>query len=362
MRRAVEIVLTNEEQIALTKLAKGRRTPVRLAERSRIVLLAAQGLENREIAEQVGVARGTVGTWRNRFAKSRLTGIEKDLPRSGRKPIKLAAQAARIVETTLHQKPAAATHWSIRTLARHLSVSKSLVERTWNIHRLQPHLVKSFKVSNDKNFVEKVVDIVGLYLNPPEKAMVLSVDEKSQIQALDRTQPSLPMYPGRKGTLTHDYKRNGTTTLFAALDIESGVVIGQCMKRHRHQEWIKFLKHIDASTNPKVDLHIICDNYATHKHPAVMAWLKRNPRFHLHFTPTSASWLNLVERWFRDLTDKRIRRGIFTSVRELIAAIDEYMEAHNDQTESGYRWTATADDIIAKYRRAKAALDKIKTE
>jgi len=270
-------------------------------------------------------------------------------------------EAPRIVEATLHERPPNATHWSTRTLASHLGVDKMLVARVWKTHGLKPHLVKTFKVSNDPRFVEKTVDIVGLYVDPPERALVLSVDEKSQIQALDRTQPSLPMYPGRLGTMTHDYKRNGTTTLFAALDVASGVVIGQCMARHRHQEWIKFLKLIDESTDPDLDLHLICDNYATHKHPAVVRWLKRHPRFHVHFTPTSASWLNLVERWFRELTDKRIRRGVFKSVRDLIATIDDYVDRHNGQTEQGYRWTASADDIIAKYHRAKAALDKIKT-
>jgi transposase len=326
-----------------------------------MVLLAAEGMENVEIARRLGVSRVTVATWRGRFNQGRLAGIAKELPRAGRAATVMQREAPRIVAATLAEKPPAATHWTIRTLAAHLDVSKSLVERTWKIHSLKPHLVETFKVSNDPQFVEKTVDIVGLYVDPPERALVLSVDEKSQIQALDRTQPSLPMYPGRKGTMTHDYKRHGTTTLFAALDVASGVVIGQCMARHRHQEWIKFLKLIDESTDPELDLHLICDNYATHKHPAVRRWLARHPRFHVHFTPTSSSWLNLIERWFRDLTDKRIRRGVFKSVRDLVAAIDDYVDHHNDQTEQGYRWTARAEDIIAKYRRAKAALDKIKT-
>ena len=362
MRRAVAIELSGGERQALEKWARGRRSAVRLAERAQIVLLAAEGIENRAIAERVGVARGTVATWRQRFAAERLAGIEKDRPRAGRKPTKMAAAAARIVEATLHERPRGATHWSIRTLATHLDVTRSLVARVWKLHALKPHLVKTFKVSNDKQFVEKVVDIVGLYVNPPEKALVLCVDEKTQIQALDRTQKSLPMYPGRKGTMTHDYKRNGTTTLFAALDVDSGVVFGQCMTRHRHQEWIAFLRHLDAATDPTLDLHLICDNYATHKHPAVKRWLARHPRFRVHFTPTSSSWLNLVERWFRDLTDKRIRRGAFASVRQLVAAIDEYVEAHNDRTDRGYRWTATAEKIVEQYRKAKASLDKIKTD
>jgi len=361
MRRAAAIVLTEEERAALTAIARGRRSEVRHATRAKMVLLAADGLENVAIAARLKVSRVTVATWRGRFAGERLAGIAKDRPRAGRRPTTQQREAPRIIEATLHEKPSAATHWSIRTLAAHLGVSKSAVERTWKVHGLKPHLTKTFKVSNDPRFVEKTVDIVGLYVDPPERSLVLSVDEKSQIQALDRTQPSLPMYPGRKGTMTHDYKRNGTTTLFAALDVASGVVIGQCLSRHRHQEWIKFLKLIDESTDPDLDLHLICDNYATHKHPAVVRWLKRHPRFHVHFTPTSSSWLNLVERWFRDLTDKRIRRGVFRSVRELVVAIDDYVDHHNDQTEGGYRWTKSADDIIAKYHRAKAALDKIKT-
>lgn len=361
MRRATAVSVTVEERAALEAIARGRRSEVRHATRAKMVLLAADGLENVEIAKRLGVSRVTVATWRGRFNQGRLAGIAKDLPRGGRRPTVMQRESSRIVEATLHETPSNATHWSTRTLADHLGVDKMLVARAWKMHGLKPHRVKTFKVSNDPRFVEKTVDIVGLYVDPPERALVLSVDEKSQIQALDRTQPSLPMYPGRKGTMTHDYKRNGTTTLFAALDVASGVVIGQCMARHRHQEWIKFLKLIDESTDPELDLHLICDNYATHKHPAVRRWLKRHPRFHVHFTPTSSSWLNLVERWFRDLTDKRIRRGVFKSVRDLVDAIDDYVGRHNDQTEQGYRWTARAEDIIAKYHRAKAALDKIKT-
>jgi transposase len=362
MRVAKAVVLTDEERVVLERRARGRSTPVRLVQRARIVLAAAQGKRNDEIAAELACTRRTVGVWRNRFLAKRLAGIEKDAPRPGRTPTITPQLAQAIIDKTTREKPAAATHWSTRTLARAMGINQTAVSRVWRTHQLKPHLTKTFKVSNDKRFVEKTIDIVGLYLNPPERAIVLSVDEKSQIQALDRTQPSLPMYPGRKGTLTHDYKRNGTTTLFAALDIESGVVISQCMARHRHQEWIKFLKHIDASTNPALDIHLICDNYATHKHAKVQSWLKRHPRFHVHFTPTSSSWLNLVERWFRELTDKRIRRGVFKSVRELIAAIDEYIEHHNDHTEHGYRWKAKAEDIIAKYHRAKAALDKVPSE
>ncbi len=361
MRRAAAITLSEEERARLSAIARGRRSEVRHAVRAQMILLAADGFSNIEIAARLKVSRLTVATWRGRFAEGRLAGIAKERSRTGRRPAALEAWMPRILQATLHEKPCAATHWSTRTLAKHLGVSKSMVGRVWKLHALKPHLVKTFKVSNDPRFIEKTTDVVGLYVDPPERALILSVDEKSQIQALDRTQPSLPIYPGRKGTLTHDYKRNGTATLFAALDVASGVVIGKCMARHRHQEWIKFLKLINESTDPSLDLHLICDNYATHKHPAVRRWLARHPRFHVHFTPTSSSWLNLVERWFRELTDKRIRRGVFKSVRELVAAIDEYVEIHNDKTEGGYRWKASAEEIIAKYHRAKAALDKIKS-
>ena len=262
---------------------------------------------------------------------------------------------------TTQQKPANATHWSTRTLAEALGTNHSLVNRVWRAHGLKPHLCHTFKVSNDPHFAEKLLDVVGLYLDPPEHALVLCVDEKSQIQALDRTQKSLPIYPGRCATMTHDYKRNGTTTLFAALDMLEGRLIGQCMPRHRHQEFIKFLKQIDAETPPELDLHLIVDNYATHKHPKVEAWLKRHKRFHLHFIPTSSSWLNLVERWFREITDKRIRRGVFQSVEQLIEAIRAYIDEHNENPRP-FVWTAKAEDILEKVRRARAVLDKIASE
>jgi transposase len=362
MRVAKTVTLRDDERAMLVKWARGRRTPARLVLRARVVLAAAEGKRNDVIAEELGCTRRTAGTWRNRFLKDRVAGIEKDAPRPGRMKTITPEVVAEIIRKTTQEKPRAATHWSTRTLAAEMGITASAVQRTWQANHLKPHRTKTFKVSTDKQFVEKTIDLVGLYLNPPEKAMVLSVDEKSQIQALDRTQKSLPMYPGRLGTMTHDYKRHGTTTLFAALDIESGVVIGQCMRRHRHQEWIKFLKQIDASTDPTLELHLICDNYATHKHASVKRWLAKHPRFHVHFTPTSSSWLNLVERWFRNLTDQRIRRGVFRSVRELVTAIDDYIEHHNNRTEHGPRWTAQADTIIEKYRRAKAALDKIPSE
>jgi transposase len=260
------------------------------------------------------------------------------------------------VEVTLHTTPENATHWSIRTLAEHLGCSKAMVERVWRDHELAPHRVRTFKLSRDKQFIEKLIDVVGLYLRPPEHALVLSVDEKSQIQALDRTQPSLPLKKGRCGTLTHDYERHGTTTLFAALELATGKLIGQCLPRHRHQEWLKFLKLIDARTPPEPALHLIVDNYATHKHPKVQAWLARHPRFHLHFTPTCSSWLNLVERWFREITTKRIRRGSFRSVAALERAIYSYIAAYNE-TPRPLVWTADLKDILPKIMRAHAALD-----
>jgi transposase len=328
--------------------------------RAKILLLAAQGERNETIAESLGMDRKQVSRWRRRFVEKRLAGIERDLPRGGRKPGKREQVTPLIIETTTRTKPANATHWSVRTLGEKLGIDKSMVHRVWQASGLKPHLSKTFKVSNDKKFIEKVVDVVGLYLNPPEHALVLCADEKTSVQALDRTQPGLPLVKGRLGTMTHDYKRNGTTTLFAALEMAEGSVIATCMDRHRHQEWIKFLNRIDLKTPAELDLHLIVDNYATHKHPRVKAWLKRHRRFHCHFVPTSSSWLNLVERWFRDLTDKRIRRGVFNSVAELIAAINAYVEHHNNHPKP-FVWTAKAEDIIAKYRRAKAVLDKVLT-
>jgi transposase len=328
--------------------------------RAKILLLAAQGERNETIAESLGMDRKQVSRWRRRFVEKRLAGIERDLPRGGRKPGKREQVTPLIIETTTRTKPANATHWSVRTLGEKLGIDKSMVHRVWQASGLKPHLSKTFKVSNDKKFIEKVVDVVGLYLNPPEHALVLCADEKTSVQALDRTQPGLPLVKGRLGTMTHDYKRNGTTTLFAALEMAEGSVIATCMDRHRHQEWIKFLNRIDRQTPAELDLHLIVDNYATHKHPRVKAWLKRHRRFHCHFVPTSSSWLNLVERWFRDLTDKRIRRGVFNSVAELIAAINAYVEHHNNHPKQ-FVWTAKAEDIIAKYRRAKAVLDKVLT-
>ncbi len=357
MKRAPEIRLTDEERAALTRWSRGRRTPARQVVRAKIVLLAAEGRMNKDIAAELGIRPNTVVRWRSRFADRGLSGIEKDAPRGGRKPTKREQVARVIIEKTTQETPANATHWSTRTLATALGIDKSMVQRVWKANGLKPHLVRTFKVSNDPHFAEKLVDVVGLYLDPPEHALVLSVDEKSQIQALDRTQPSLPLKKGRCGTMTHDYKRNGTTTLFAAIELAEGRVIGRCMPRHRHQEWIAFLKIIDRETPPELDLHLIVDNYATHKHPQVRSWLKRHRRFHMHFIPTSSSWLNLIERWFREITDKRIRRGTFHNTKQLQQAIMAYIDEHNADPET-FTWTAKAETILEKVRRARAMLDK----
>jgi len=361
MRRACEITLHDADRTILERWSRGRSTPARLVTRARIVLAAAAGKANKDIAAQLKITRGAVARWRDRFAKTGVGVLEKDAPRGGRPPKARDELVRRIIEMTTQQKPTNATHWSTRTLAEALGTNRSLVNRVWRANGLKPHLCLTFKVSNDPRFVEKLIDVVGLYLDPPAHALVLCVDEKSQIQALDRTQPSLPIYPGKCATMTHDYKRNGTTTLFAALDMLEGRLIAQCMPRHRHQKFIKFLKQIDAETPPELDLHLIVDNYATHKHPNVKAWLKRHSRFHLHFIPTSSSWLNLVERWFREITHKRIRRGVFRSVEQLIEAIRAYIDEHNDDPKP-FVWTAKSEDILEKVRRARAVLDKIASE
>jgi transposase len=359
MNKAKAIELTEMDKQRLQRLESGRTTSVRVAERAGIVLRAASGMLNRDIAAELGVAGGTVGCWRKRFRAGGVDALLKDLPRGGRKPNVSLTQ--RVIEATTQTTPPGCTHWGSRGLAKHLETSPSMVQRVWRSAGLKPHLIRTFKVSNDPKFAEKLVDVVGLYLNPPERALVFSVDEKSQIQALDRTQKTLPMYKGRGGTLTHDYIRNGTTTLFAAMNVLNGNVIGCCMPHHRHLEWIKFLKQIDRETAPEMDLHLIVDNYATHKHPRVLNWLKRHPRIHQHFIPTSSSWLNLIERWFREITEKRIRRGVFRSVDALIAAINDYLSHHNADPKP-FVWTAKADVILAKVERARRALQKIKTE
>ncbi len=312
---AAALELSQVERWALEELAKSQSKPHRVVQQSKALLLAAEGVANTEIASRVGVSRSSVIEWRNHFPQEGLAGVGKVRSGRGRKPSIPPEKVEAIVHATLHTKPEGATHWSTRTMARSQGVSQATVLRIWQGRDLKPHLVETFKLSNDKRFEEKLVDVVGLYLNPPEKAVVLCMDEKSQIQALDRTQASLPMKKGRAGTMTHDYKRNGTTTLFAALDVLTGLVIGECLPRHRHGEFLKFLRIIDREVPKGLQIHLILDNYATHKHENVQKWLAKHPRFHLHFTPTSSSWLNLVERWFRALTDKRIRRGTFPSSR-----------------------------------------------
>lgn len=360
MRVAPAITLTDQDRKTIEAWAKGRTTPARLVQRAKIVLLAADENENIDIANEVGTDRQTVGRWRSRFAREGISGILKDRPRGGRKASKRDGLNAEIIRVTTQEKPQNATHWTTRTLAEKLGIDHTMVYRVWRAAGLKPHLVRTFKVSNDPLFIEKLRDVVGLYLNPPARALVLSADEKSQVQALDRTQPGLPMKKGRAGTMTHDYKRNGTTTLFAAMELVEGRIISKCMNRHRHQEWIKFLQLIDTQTTADLDLHIIADNYAAHKHPKVLAWLKRHPRFHIHFIPTSSSWLNIIERFFREITDKRIRRGSFNSVGVLVSAITEFIEAHNADPRP-FTWTAGVEEILEKVRRAHAVLNKVPT-
>jgi transposase len=346
MRCAVGIELSERERSVLETTACSRRAEVCNCLRARIVLLAADGESNREIAKKLSIKEHTVATWRRRFSEQRLAGLHERAGR-GRRKLYGAQRVEQLIEATLHSKPKAQTHWSTRTMAKASGISHATVSRIWRSHEIKPHLVRTFKLSDDKHFTEKLRDVVGLYLDPPEHAWVLCIDEKSQIQALDRTQPGLPLKKGRCGTLTHDYKRHGTTTLFAALNVLDGKVIGTCMKRHRHEEYLKFLRQIDRETPKHLALHLIADNYATHKHEKVKQWLAKRPRFHMHFIPTSSSWLNLVERFFRELTDKRIRRGVFRSVSELTEAIYEYLQANNNEPKP-FVWTKQADEILNK--------------
>jgi len=350
--------LSEEQRLVLERWAGAQKTPQSVALRARIVLLAAAGESNSAIARALWLSRPTVILWRARFAEGGTAALTETKPGRGRKPTISAAKVKAIVQATTQTRPPGQTHWSCRSMAKAQGVSAATVQRIWDAHGLKPQRVKTFKLSNDPRFSEKLTDVVGLYLNPPEKAIVLCVDEKSQIQALDRTQASLPMKKGRAGTMTHDYKRNGTTTLFAALSTLDGSVVGQCLPRHRHQEFLKFLRTLDREFPRELELHLIVDNYRTHKHANVDAWLQKHPRFHLHFTPTSSSWLNLVERWFRELTDKAIRRGVFHSVPDLIAAIDDYLQAHNDDPKP-FVWTASIDSILAKVGRCKAILETV---
>ena len=355
MRVARPVVLNPEQKEVLEQCARARSRSVRMVERARIVLLAATGKLDKEIAAALNITAHKAARWRNRFLDLGMAGLEKDAPRAGRTPRIPAATVKQVVDKTTQEKPAHATHSSTRSMAAAVNLSATTVRRIWHKHGLKPHLVETFKVSSDPRFAEKLEAIVGLYLNPPEHALVLCCDEKSQIQALDRTQPGLPLKRGRAGTMTHDYKRNGTATLFAALNTFDGKVISLCQERHRHQEWLRFLRLVSDATPDHKQLHLIVDNYATHKHPAVQRWLKRHPRFHFHFTPTSASWLNMVERFFRDLTVNRLRRGVFRDVMELVNAIDAYVDHHNEHPKP-FIWTASANDILEKVKRARKTL------
>jgi transposase len=358
MRKIERPFVTATDRERLEKLVMDRNTAQKVVWRARIVLAANDGMTAKAIAATVGKSELTVRRWRRRYQAAGVEGLLKDASRPPRRKPLAATVIKRVVDKTLHEKPPNATHWSVRSMATAAGISRSSVHRIWQAHELKPHRVKTFKVSRDRRFTEKVEDVVGLYLNPPDKALVLSVDEKSQIQALDRTQPGLPMKKGRAGTMTHDYKRNGTTTLFAALNMLDGTVIGECMPRHRHQEFLRFLKLIDKKAPAHFDLHLIVDNYSTHKTAKVQRWLKAHKRFHLHFTPTSASWLNMVERFFAELTDKRIRRGVFKSVAELEAAIMTYLERHNAKPKP-FIWTKSAGEILEKVAKAKQALESV---
>ncbi len=347
-----------EQKKTLEAWGRARNTPQTVALRTKICLLASEGMSNNAIAKKLQTSRPTVLLWRKRFKERGVLGLSQEAPKGPSKRRLSRSKVDEIVSATLHTKPPDATHWSVRTMAKAQGVSHSTVARVWQAHGLKPHRVKTFKLSKDKRFAEKLTDVVGLYLDPPDKAVVLCVDEKSQIQALDRTQPGLPMKKGRCGTMTHDYKRHGTTTLFAALNVLDGTVIGSCYPRHRHEEFLKFLRKIDRETPDGMNLHLIVDNYGTHKHPNVKKWLSKNKRFHLHFIPTSSSWLNLIERWFGEITRKRIRRGVFHSVPDLIAAIEEYIRVNN-QDPKPFVWTKKVDEIIEKVSRCKAIMETL---
>lgn len=356
MAAAYPLSPSDEQQLRHWISAHG--TPQQVALRCRIVLAHNEGQSDSSIAAELSINRKTVILWRNRFAEQRLDGLWEIAPGRGRKPTYSRRKIAAVVKATLQTKPPGMTHWSCRSLAKSQGIGKSTVNAIWRAHKLQPHRAETFKLSRDPRFLDKLTDVVGLYLNPPEQALVLCVDEKSQIQALDRTQPGLPLKKGRCGTMTHDYKRNGTTTLFAALETLQGKVIGRCYQRHRHQEFLKFLRTLDEEFPGEVPLHLVIDNYGTHKHARVQSWLQRHPRFVLHFVPTSSSWLNLVERWFRELDDKAIRRGVFPSVEDLKAAIEAFLAAWNDDPQP-FVWTATVESITAKLSRCRQTLDNI---
>lgn len=354
-----DIAVTPQDRSRLEGLVGDRNTSAKIVWRARIVLASADGESVKAIARLTGKSKPCVWRWQKRFAEEGVDGLLRDKTRPpGRKPLPQKVKL-KVLKMTASVTPPNATHWSVRTMAKAAGISHTSVQRIWAEAGLKPHLVKKFKISNDPLFEEKVTDIVGLYMNPPDRALVLCVDEKSQIQALDRTQPGLPLKKGRAATMTHDYKRHGTTTLFAALDVKSGKVIGDCLPRHRAAEFIGFLKRIDRTVKKHLDVHLVLDNYGTHKTAEVKAWLAAHARFHLHFTPTSASWLNLVERFFAEITSKRIRRGVFTSVAELEEAIQHYLDCHNAQPKP-FLWTKPAHDILKNEARALAKLRTVK--
>ena len=352
MRVAPQVILAEDEREQLEKWSRGRSTPMRLVLRSKIVLCAAGGLENMEIAEELRTRQNTVSLWRNRFVTHRLGGIEKDAPRPGRKPRISQRKVDEIIDRTLHTKPVGATHWSARTLAKRVGVSYVTVHRIWKAHRLQPHRQRSFKLSSDPEFNEKVRDVVGLYMNPPEKAIVICMDEKPSIQALDRDQPTLPLRPGMPVGVSNEYVRNGTIDLFAALNILDGTVVAQLHRRHRHQEFLIFLREIDEKVPKELDVHMVLDNLATHTTPDVNRWFERHPRFKLHFVPTDASWLNMVESWFGQLTEKQIRRNSFPHERALIRAIREFVAEYQKHPRP-FVWTVDADEILRKVAKLR---------
>lgn len=356
---APALVLTDAQRTVLETLSRSQAASHREVQRAQVLLMASKGLANESIARVVGITPVTVRSWRARFAGEGLANLGKVRAGRGRKPVIPQSKIDEIVRLTQTSKPEGHTHWSVRTMAARVGVSPAQVQRIWASRGLKPHLVKTFKLSNDPRFEEKLIDVCGLYLDPPENAIVLCMDEKTSIQALDRSQPSLPLKKGRGETMTHDYKRNGTTTLFAALEVATGKVIGSCVPKHRHNEFLAFLKTIEKEVPRGLEVHLIIDNYATHKHANVKAWLEKHPRFHLHFTPTSSSWLNLVERWFRDLTERALRRGVFHSVPDLIAKIEEYIAATNADPRP-LVWTASADSILEKVARGRVALQAVK--
>lgn len=352
------LTLTDDERMALGRLVADRNTPAKVVWRAQIVLATARGLGIGAVAAETGKDKTTIRRWQSRFAEEGVDGLRRDKTRRPGTPPLSDEVKAKVLTKTATETPPNATHWSVRSMAKEMGISHTSVQRIWQEAGIKPHLVKTFKISNDPEFEEKVTDVVGLYMNPPDKALVLCVDEKSQIQALDRSQPGLPLKPGRAATMTHDYKRHGTTTLFAALDVKSGFVVGECLPRHRAKEFLRFLRKIDRATKKSLDLHLVLDNYGTHKTPEVKAWLEKHPRFHLHFTPTGASWMNLVERFFAEITNKRIRRGVFKSVDELEDAIHDYLNQHNADP-IPFIWTKSAQTVLAKERRAKDKLDQI---